>query len=267
MACEKQFSFRYIPNKSFSAFDAKSSKEFLQKWGLAQRMKLQVFSYNKYFQAYEKEKFVMNFFQDQSVQEHLEIASSLNTWGPIGNLKADRAEVEIVQSNVTNMGFFDKIFTPGLVRDSGSICKCYDEQLGDFLISDELRKMVLSDESDFFDLFMEKEKSEFLFCIFKHLCLGGQVCQRQFFTIHKECHFYGSGTKEVTDHNFHLGFSVHKDAATKQLTISSIVLQVSLWANDVMVYPSSQPHVQSFAYFMLNPAKRNVFVWHHSWKS
>ena len=27
------------------------------------------------------------------------------------------------------------------MRQSGSICKCYDEQIEDFLISDELRKV------------------------------------------------------------------------------------------------------------------------------
>jgi hypothetical protein len=37
--------------------------------------------------------------------------------------------------------------------------------------------MHLMEESDHYDVFSEKEKEEFLFRIFKHLCLGGDICQ------------------------------------------------------------------------------------------
>ena len=43
---------------------------------------------------------------------------------------------------------------------------------------------------------------------------------------------------------------------------SLFVLQV----DDVMMYPSDQPHEQSFAYFVINPIKRHVIVWYHSWR-
>ena len=67
----------------------------------------------------------------------------------------------------------------GIVRQSGSIVKCYDEMYGDIMISDELRKMLLMDDSDNYDVFSEEDRSEFLFKIFKHVCLGGSVCQVQ----------------------------------------------------------------------------------------
>lgn len=37
--------------------------------------------------------------------------------------------------------------------------------------------MMLTEESDYYDLFNEEEKNEFLFRLFKHFCIGGQVCQ------------------------------------------------------------------------------------------
>ena len=37
--------------------------------------------------------------------------------------------------------------------------------------------MHLMEESDNYDVFSENEKEEFLFRIFKHLCLGGDICQ------------------------------------------------------------------------------------------
>jgi len=65
----------------------------------------------------------------------------------------------------------------GIVRQSGSIVKCYDEMYGDIIISDELRKMLLLDDSDNYGIYNEEDRSEFLFRIFKHICLGGSVCQ------------------------------------------------------------------------------------------
>ena len=65
----------------------------------------------------------------------------------------------------------------GIVRQSQSIVKCYDEMCGDIVVSDELRKMLLLEESDNYAVYSEKERSEFLFQIFKHVCLGGSVCQ------------------------------------------------------------------------------------------
>ena len=37
--------------------------------------------------------------------------------------------------------------------------------------------MVISEESNFYDLFESSEREEFIFKIFKHICLGGPVCQ------------------------------------------------------------------------------------------
>ena len=45
------------------------------------------------------------------------------------------------------------------------------------MISDELRKMFLMDDSDNYEVYSEEDRTEFLFCIFKHICLGGSVCQ------------------------------------------------------------------------------------------
>lgn len=40
-----------------------------------------------------------------------------------------------------SMSFFDRLYTEGLVRETGHIVKCYDEYYDDILISDELRKV------------------------------------------------------------------------------------------------------------------------------
>ena len=37
--------------------------------------------------------------------------------------------------------------------------------------------MFLMDDSDNYEVYSEEDRTEFLFCIFKHICLGGSVCQ------------------------------------------------------------------------------------------
>ena len=38
-------------------------------------------------------------------------------------------------------------------------------------------QMILLEESDYYSIFSNSERQEFLFLLFKHLCLGGAVCQ------------------------------------------------------------------------------------------
>merc|ERR1719198_1293547 len=46
-----------------------------------------------------------------------------------------------------------------------------------FTINQELGKLLLMEESDHYDIFSEKERSELLFKIFTHFALGGPVNQ------------------------------------------------------------------------------------------
>ena len=37
--------------------------------------------------------------------------------------------------------------------------------------------MLLLEDSDHYDIYSDTERDEFLFRLFKHVCLGGAVCQ------------------------------------------------------------------------------------------
>ena len=41
----------------------------------------------------------------------------------------------------------------------------------------QIFQMLLMEESDHYCLYSDSEREEFLFQLFQHLCLGGQVCQ------------------------------------------------------------------------------------------
>ncbi len=38
-------------------------------------------------------------------------------------------------------------------------------------------QMLLDPDSDNYDVFTESQRDEFLFRLFRHLCLGGAICQ------------------------------------------------------------------------------------------
>ncbi len=89
----------------------------------------------------------------------------------------DEVCVEAVPCTILNMGFFDRLTTGQIVRESGSIRKCFDEVCNDIVISDELRKLLLVEDSDNYCLYNEEERDELLFKILKHVALGGPVNQ------------------------------------------------------------------------------------------
>lgn len=72
---------------------------------------------------------------------------------------------------------FDRLIEKGIVREGGSIKKCLDEYFEDIVVSDELRKLLLIEESDNYEIYSDSERNQFLFRLFKHICIGGQVCQ------------------------------------------------------------------------------------------
>lgn len=49
--------------------------------------------------------------------------------------------VEYVPCSVISMDFFDRLQQNNIVRENGSILKCFDDFVDGFVVSDELRKV------------------------------------------------------------------------------------------------------------------------------
>jgi hypothetical protein len=71
----------------------------------------------------------------------------------------------------------------GIVRrESGAIVKTFPIYLEEnistpIMITDELRKLLLIFDSPHYSIFSIEDRNEFIFRIFKSICLGGDVCQ------------------------------------------------------------------------------------------
>ncbi|XP_021236750.1 uncharacterized protein C11orf70 homolog isoform X2 [Numida meleagris] len=170
------FVFRPLPQKAFPCLQDRDIRERLLKWSMQGRIAVQAFSFDQQFKPYQKDEFVMAFFNDQNVNSNLKLLSASGQWTTLGS-KVTAVEATLVPCTQISMSFFDRLYTEGVVRENGVIVKCYDEYYDDILISDELRKVLLLEDSDHYDIFSESDRKEFLFCLFKHLCIGGTLCQ------------------------------------------------------------------------------------------
>lgn len=124
------------------------------------------FGYDQYFKPYQIESFLLGLFNDENVQAKTKFR--------LGNVsKVSFTELE---HNITSLSFFD-VLKPDIVRSNGNIVKCFDEYYDSFVVSDQLRKCLLMEEEDVYSIFSESDRKEFIFVVFKSLCLGGKCCQ------------------------------------------------------------------------------------------
>nr|CAX73798.1 hypotheticial protein [Schistosoma japonicum] len=85
--------------------------------------------------------------------------------------------VKDVRCTLTDMNIFHKLSS--VTNKCGRIKKRVDEVFERILISDKLRECLLIEDSDCYLTFTEKEREEFLFRLFKHICIGGEICQQE----------------------------------------------------------------------------------------
>nr|XP_055161392.1 cilia- and flagella-associated protein 300 isoform X2 [Nyctereutes procyonoides] len=177
---------------------------------------------------------------------------------PQGRLPHGAEVKKIEATNVPctqlSMSFFNRLYDEDIVRANGHIIKCLDSFCDSFPISDELRKVLLVEDSEKYEVFSQPDREEFLFCLFKHLCLGGALCQYE-----DVLHPYLETTKLL----YKDLVSVRKNPQTKKIQITSSVFKVMAYDSNGVCYPSTKSHEQTFSYFIVDPIKRHVHVLYH----
>uniref|UniRef100_A0A3Q2GZJ0 Cilia- and flagella-associated protein 300 n=1 Tax=Equus caballus TaxID=9796 RepID=A0A3Q2GZJ0_HORSE len=267
--------FRFLPQRPFQSLSSQESTSRLRQWSMLGRIKAQAFGFDQTFQAYRKDDFVMAFFKDPNVIPNLKLLSdSSGQWITLGT-EVKKVEAINVPCTLLSMSFFNRLYDEDIVRDSGHIVKCLDSFCDPFLISDELRKVLLVEDSEKYEVFSQSDRDEFLFCLFKHLCLGGALCQYEDVLspylettklIYKDLVSavdLAPSLDETTDAVLFNHFSVRKHPQTKKIQITSSVFKVTAYDSVGMCYPSRKSHEQTFSYFIVDPIKRHVHVLYH----
>ncbi|XP_068936101.1 cilia- and flagella-associated protein 300 [Petaurus breviceps papuanus] len=251
---KSNFTFRFLPQRTFQSLSNSDTVQRLRKWSMQGRLCAQTFGFDENFQAYCKEEFFLAFFRDPNVISALKLLSdSSGRWINLGT-EVKKVEAINIPCTQISMSFFDRLYSEEIVRENGHIVKCLDNFCDPFLISDELRKVLLMEDSEKYEIFSQLDRQEFLFCIFKHLCLGGLLCQYED-TIGP----YLETTKTI----YKDLVSVIKEPQTKNICVTSVVFKVTAYDENGMCYPSIKSHEQSFAYMIVDPLKRHVNVLYH----
>ncbi|KAM7384222.1 hypothetical protein PAMA_011522 [Pampus argenteus] len=171
-AFEQSYSFIPLPSKRFSFLQDKDTLALLMKWSMLGRISAQSFSFDQSFYPYNIDTFALCFFRDPCVVSSLRKMET-GAWVPLEK-PAVSVDVDVVPCTKVSMELFDPIYSCGVLRPSGHVVKCFHDVYPDY---DELRQMLQEEDSEHYYVIGRAERGEFLFRLFKHLCLGGELCQ------------------------------------------------------------------------------------------
>uniref|UniRef100_A0A3Q3XH49 Cilia- and flagella-associated protein 300 n=1 Tax=Mola mola TaxID=94237 RepID=A0A3Q3XH49_MOLML len=211
------------------------------------RISAQSFSFDQNFRPYNSEQFALVRQSQPGGRCLMRVRVCVSTVDkPVVSV-----EVEPVPCTEVSMELFDPIFSCGVLRPSGHVVKCFHDDHPDY---DELRQMLQEEDSEHYHAVGGEARREFLFRLFKHLCLGGELCQHDD-TIHP----YISATKRI----YKDLISVQRSPETKKISVVSTVLQVRAYDETGGCYPGRQEEEQTFAYLIVDPLKRHVTLFSH----
>uniref|UniRef100_A0A3Q0SQS4 Cilia- and flagella-associated protein 300 n=1 Tax=Amphilophus citrinellus TaxID=61819 RepID=A0A3Q0SQS4_AMPCI len=242
-AFEQTFSFIPLHTKTFTFLQDKDTLARLMKWSMLGRISAQSYSFDHSFSSYNSGKFALCFFKDPEVVSSLRKMEA-GVWVPLGI-------VEPVPCTKVSMELFDPIYSCGILRPTGHVVKCFHDVYPDY---DELRQMLQDEDSERYYVVGREERGEFLFRLFKHLCLGGELCQYE-----DSIDPYISTTKHV----YKDLISVQKDPETKKISVVSTVIKVCVFDKSGRCYPGTREEEQTFAYLIVDPYKRHVTLFCH----
>ena len=210
-----------------------------------------IFRFDQPFKPEQIGTFLSDFFGDPSVQQAVPVSAGPGSWGSLGPVAQNGVSFKRLRSTVLRLDFFDRLNERGLVR-AGHIGGCLDQQVGDILVSDRLRLMLLDESAEEWDVFTPGEREELIFHVLRRLAVGGGMNQHE-----HEMGPYLDLTKVL----YKDLVTVQKSAAG-QLQIASLPVEVTAVAG-CQLFPRDGPH--NFCYLSVDPVARQVKYWYAAW--
>ncbi|XP_076657626.1 cilia- and flagella-associated protein 300 [Halictus rubicundus] len=250
------YTFVPLASKNYVGLNNKTIQSLLSKWGIRGNFVVQHFSFNEPFQKYQKYLLVDAFFKDNVIGKEL-ITMQGNHWAKQGTTSSV-VEIKPVPCSVLSMSFFDKLKDTenGIVYKTGTICKRYDMEIDNFLVSDNLRGMLLDEECPEHNLYTKDEREEFIFRIFQMLVLGGILCQHE-----DTLDPYLDATKAI----YKDLIRVEKENGT-DLSVSTLVLEVVVKDSKGEAYfPCKPSHIQNIGFLLVCNKTREITTFLHQY--
>mmetsp|Transcript_8636 Transcript_8636/g.14862 ORF Transcript_8636/g.14862 Transcript_8636/m.14862 type:complete len:263 (-) Transcript_8636:311-1099(-) len=236
-------------------------KSQLLKWDMLKGTQFHVFRYTKYYHRMAGAELAADLYNDPAAQAVLQVLLKKGAWQSLEGHKITGLEVEQVPANLTRMDIFDKLqssdLDPPVVRGPGlELVKRMDDLREGFQVSDNLRQMLLCEESDNAELYTPAERSELLWRLFEHISLGGPCCQYE-----DQLGPYLSTAKQL----YKELVTVQKNSSTGKIEPASTVFRIKSMeteSGDVCLFPTHSRN--NFCYLAMDPVRRLVRVWYHA---
>ncbi|CAH8449195.1 unnamed protein product [Schistosoma guineensis] len=234
--------FLIILGREYPFLSDKHVNDYFIKWSMKGRLSVVTFTFDHMFVPYKADSFFTRFFNSPSVQNALTIPHTKTI-----------VKINSVRCTLTNLDVFRKLSS--VTHECGRIKTRLDDVFETILISDKLRECLLLEDSDSYSILTEKEREEFLVRLFRHICIGGEICQQE-----DEIKPYIDTVRKI----YRDLICVQKNPDSKAIEIVSHVYEVRVYdEQNNMVFPSRKEHLNTFAYAIVDPFKRNVIIFYH----
>ena len=150
------------------------------------------------------------------------------------------------------MDLFERLQEEGLVSEGGRMRGCMPELYDGVESGTLVREMILNEDSEQYLVYDDQEREEFLFRIFKHLVIGGGMCQPE-----ENISPYLDCTKKL----YKSLLNVKKHATTGKLQITSTVIAIKS-VEGMGLFPSESDH--NLCYLIVDAARRRLTYWYNA---
>ncbi|XP_068233990.1 cilia- and flagella-associated protein 300-like [Palaemon carinicauda] len=150
------------------------------------------------------------------------------------------------------MDIFRRLYDVGVLREDGEIVRCFEEYQDDLVLDDNLKKILVQEEGEFWKVYSEEERRELLFLLFRLVVLGGECCQFE-----DNFHNYVTVTK-----------ALYKDLISPQLVdgkvvIRSVAAKLHLKTANGRSVPEDPENPLNVLLLVVNPHTRTVHTLLH----
>lgn len=165
------FEFTSLSETDVPCLETRETKELLLQWNLNETLSVGKFRFTGSFDQtsdVDYDRLLKDFVRDSSCAAKL---------GFIGTPSTPTAiQVQQLSTAVKSMDFFDRLEEIGVVNN-GTIRGCFEEIYDGISVGDQLRDMLVNDDSENASAYSESEKKELIFVLFQILVIGGSMCQ------------------------------------------------------------------------------------------
>ena len=211
------------------------------------------------------EAFCRDFFNDREVLATLRTATrqgemvrgGLGGGGAAAKFPRGMGCCRLVPTNLVRMDFFKRLREEGLVvGEQGRMRQCMPEFYDGVESGTLVREMMLNEDSEHYLVYDDDEKDEFLFRLFRHLVIGGGMCQAE-----ENVDPYLDAVREL-----YKSLLTVKKTEGGAVRVTSSVIAVEASSRDLPgLFPKASDH--NLCYLIVDKAKRKVTFWSNAYVS